>query len=99
MYFPVRLLRAIEPPDPTPPSESAPFHRKQSCRRSSRACLLRTKPTHPHPRRTRACFRGKPSTSTTPSRLPVSLIRKRKRETKTRRIERRSAYTGHKPIE
>jgi len=58
-------------------------------RPSSRS--LGTKPTHPHPCRTRACFRGKPSASTTPSLLPVSLIRPRKRETKTRRIEQRSA--------
>ena len=33
-----------------------------------RPTLLRTKPTHPHPRRTRACFRGRPRAPTTPIR-------------------------------
>jgi hypothetical protein len=68
-----------------------------------------TKPTHPHPRRTRASFRGRPSPMTStnsplsdpPGQLARSQIgratRPRKRQTKIRRIEQRSAGKAINP--
>jgi hypothetical protein len=44
IHFPIALLRRAESNSGSrePPSGVVPFHRKQSCRRSSRACLLWT---------------------------------------------------------